>query len=119
MKPYEHAVTSAKKWGGKPEDYLEIHDLIDSSKSAHATIKHRAYFHNAFGIYIIEKILGHNIINSEGRLVSVRDVAELHVIEDLGKIPSLDEWLTPMPIQQWMGGPVKRQSQVIYLNKGV
>ena len=24
--PYHHAVSSAKKWGGKAEDYQKIHD---------------------------------------------------------------------------------------------
>ncbi len=28
-KPYIHALSSAKKFGGKPEDYLEIHQLMD------------------------------------------------------------------------------------------
>jgi hypothetical protein len=26
---YHHAVSSARKWGGKPEDYQAIHDYLD------------------------------------------------------------------------------------------
>jgi len=107
MKPYLHAKSSAKKWGGAPEDYLELHDFMDSSKAAHASVKHRAVLHSAFGIYLAERVFGHNITNSDGRAVSVRDLAEQHVLEDLGTIPSLDDWLKCMELQVWMGGPSK------------
>ena len=112
MKPHIHAKNSVKKYGGKPEDYMPIHDAIDSSKSAHATVKHRAVLHSAFGIYLIERIFGATLKNSDGKIVSVRDVAEDHVIEDLGKIPSLDDWLDTMGIQQWMGGPSRTKTFV-------
>ena len=32
--PYIHSRSSAKRYGGKPEDYLEIHKLLDSPKVA-------------------------------------------------------------------------------------
>ena len=110
MKPHIHAKNSVKKYGGKWEDYMPIHDAIDSSKSAHATVKHRAVLHSAFGIYLIERIFGATIVNSDGKTVSVRDVAEDHVLEDLGTIPSLDAWLKAMPIETWMGGPSKKKT---------
>lgn len=106
MKPYLHAKSSAGKWGGVPEEYLAIHDFLDSSKSAHASVKHRAVLHSAFGIYIAERVFGHNITVGV-KTVSVRDIAERHVIEDLGTIPSLDDWLKAMELQEWMGGPSK------------
>ena len=109
MKPHIHAKNSAKKWGGAPEDYQSIHDTIDSSKSAHASVRHRLVLHSAFGIYLVERIHGVLLTNSDGAKVSVRDVAEDHVLEDLGTIPSLDDWLTELPIQQWMGGPVGKR----------
>lgn len=110
MKPAIHAKNSAKKYGGEPADYMPIHDAIDSSKSAHASMKHRAVLHSAFGIYLIERIFGATMTNSEGKVVSVRDVAEDHVIEDLGTIPSLDDWLRDMPMKTWMGGPTRRHT---------
>ena len=64
MKPWIHAKSSAKKFGGEPEDYLPIHDFMDSSKSAHADVRHRCVLHSAFGIYIVEKVFGTNIKNS-------------------------------------------------------
>jgi hypothetical protein len=110
MKPHLHAKNSAKKYGGKPEDYQAIHDTIDSSKSSHASIKHRAMLHSAWGIYIVERIHGILIENSDGKKVSVRDIAEDHVLEDLGTIPSLDDWLEEMPLKTWMGGPTRKHT---------
>jgi hypothetical protein len=107
MKPHIHSKNSAKKYGGRADDYQSIHDTIDSSKSAHASMKHRLVFHSAFGIYIVERIHGTLITNSDGARVSVRDVAEDHVLEDLGTIPSLDDWLDGLPLEQWMGGPTR------------
>lgn len=111
-KPYLHAKSSAKKWGGIPEDYLPIHDKMDSTKSAEASVRHRAVFHSAFGIFIMEDIFGTNILNSDGKLVSVRDIAEQHVLEDLGWIPSLSDWMKDLPISSWMGKPQRRDIKV-------
>ena len=108
MKPHIHARNSAKKHGGKPADYQAIHDEMDSSKAAHASMRHRIVFHSAFGIYLVERIFGTLITNSDGAKVSVRDIAEDHVLEDLGTIPSLDDWLDHMELAQWMGGPVRK-----------
>lgn len=104
MKPLIHAKSSAKKWGGEPEDYLAIHDFMDSSKSALADVRHRAIFHSSFGIYIVEKLFGTYFKNSAGKDVSTRDIAEQHVLEDLHVIPSLDDWFKNMPIEPWMTG---------------
>ena len=104
MKPYLHSRASAKRWGGVPEDYLEIHDFIDSSKAHHADMRHRAMLHNSWGIYLCERIFGTNITNSAGKIVSVRDIAEHHVIEDVGRIPSVTEYLSGMPFYDWLGG---------------
>lgn len=112
MKPVIHAKNSAHKYGGKPDDYMPIHDFIDSSKSAHASVKHRAVLHSSFGIYICERVFGHGVTNSDGKVIQVRDIAEDHVLEDLGTIPSLDDWLRGMPIEQWMGGPTRKHTFV-------
>lgn len=105
MKPHLHARSSVNKYGGKREDYQRIHDFIDSSKSGHASMRHRAMFHNSMGPYIAEQIFGITIVNSDGNEVSVRDVVEQHIIEDLGNIPSIDKWLSKLPLEEWMGRP--------------
>lgn len=104
MKPWIHAQSSAKKFGGEPEDYLEIHDFMDSSKAHVADVRHRIIFHSSFGIYITEMVFGTIIKNSEDKDISVRDIAEQHVMEDLGFIPSLDHWIKNVDIEEWMCG---------------
>ena len=105
MKPFLHARVSVKRWGGKEEDYQAIHDFIDSSKAHVPDMRHRAILHSSFGIYLTERVFGTNITNSNGKLVSVRDIAEQHVIDDLGKIPTVADYLDGMPIYSWLGGP--------------
>lgn len=100
---YHHAQSSAKRFGGNPEDYLAVHDFMDSSKAAYADFRHRALLHNTFGIFICEKIFGHTITNSDGKKVPVRVIAEQHVREDHnGKIPTVEDWLHGIPMESWM-----------------
>ncbi len=100
---YHHAQSSAKRFGGNPEDYLAIHDFLDSSKQTYADFRHRALLHNTFGIFICEKIFGHTITNSAGKQVPVRVIAEWHVREDHnGKIPTVEEWLHSIKPEAWM-----------------
>lgn len=111
MKPYLHGQVSVKKWGGKPEDYQAIHDFLDSSKAHFPDMRHRALLHSSFGIFITEKVFGINITNSDGKIVSVRDVAEQHVIDDMGTIPTVQDYLTGLPFYDWLGGkPHKKES---------
>lgn len=99
-----HARNSVRRYGGKPEDYIKLHELMDETKKAHSTVAHRAVFHSSYGVWLIEMILGRELVNSDGKTVSVRQIAEEHVIEDLGYIPSLDEWLQNMELKPWMAG---------------
>lgn len=115
MKPYLHAKVSVSKWGGKPEDYLKIHDWFDQTKSAHPDMRHRAILHNSMGCYIAEQVFGHNITNSDGKLVSVRDIAEQHIIDDMGTIPTISDYLNGMPMYDWLGGK-KREKKTININ---
>lgn len=112
-KPLVHARSSARKFGGIPEDYIEIHEKMDSSKAAHATVTHRAVFHSAFGIFLIEDLFGRAITNSDGKEVFVRDIAEQHVLEDLGCIPSLSDWLGEMEVKPWMAGQKKHKVTLV------
>lgn len=104
MKPHVHAKNSVRRWGGKPEDYQAIHDWFDQSKAAMPDMRHRAVLHSAFGIFLCEKQFGITITNSDGRVVSVRDIGEDHVVEDLGFIPTLERWLQHLPVEEWMLG---------------
>lgn len=116
MKPFKHARISAKKFGGSPDDYIDIHEFIDTTKSAFADMRHRAILHNTMGPYICARVFGDQRYNSEGRIYDVRDVAEQHILDDLGVIPTLDAWLKNMRLQPWMGGN-KPKVQYLQRNK--
>lgn len=109
MKPLIHAKISVKRHGGCLEDYIEIHNFIDSSKVAMPDVRHRALLHSSFGCYLAEQMFGVYITNSDGKDVSVRDLAEEHVQEDLGFIPTVEKWLDKLPMELWMSGGKKRR----------
>jgi hypothetical protein len=102
--PYHHAISSSRKWGGKPEDYQSIHDWFDFSKSHMADFRHRALRHHSEGIFMAEKVFGVTITNSDGRVVPVRYIGEQHVQEDLGRIPTVADWLQRIDPEPWMFG---------------
>lgn len=104
-KPITHALSSARRYGGKPEDYLAIHDFMDSSKGAIADNRHRALTHNSWFLsVVIERVFGHTLTNSKGRVISTRQIAEDHVLEDYGGrfIPSAQDFLEGMEYAGWM-----------------
>jgi len=113
MKPLLHANISVKAHGGVVEDYLPIHDFIDSSKQCMPDMRHRAVLHSAFGCYLAERVFGTYITNADGKRVSVRDIAEEHIIQDLGFIPTVEQYLNNLTFQEWMGGSRKRKNTKI------
>ena len=56
--PWHHALSSVRKWGGAPEDYLAVHAWFDASKAITADFRHRALRHHAEGIVMAETIFG-------------------------------------------------------------
>lgn len=108
MKPLLHAKLSVKNYGGHVDDYLPIHNFIDSSKQCMPDVRHRALLHSAFGCYLVEQVFGVYLTNSEGKMVSTRDVAEEHIIQDLGFIPTVEKYLNNMTLQPWMSGTERR-----------
>ncbi len=103
--PIIHAQSSVRKWGGTVENYLPIHELMDSTKGAFADNRHRHASHNIWFVQvIIPKIFGHEAINSNGRKYIPKEVAEQHILEDYhGKfIPTLQDWAENIEFQPWM-----------------
>ena len=92
MKPLQHAQISAKTYGGKWQDYIEIHNFLDSSKSACAHFKHRFLLHHLEGIELGVRIFGASIGNSENKTVETRRILTEHLIEDVGKVVSVEDW---------------------------
>lgn len=91
-KPIFHAINSAKKFGGDPEDYQAIHCKMDSSKSCYPKMAHRLIFHSTYGHELITELLGKTIVNSDNISISVISICEQHTYEDLGFIPSLSDY---------------------------
>ncbi len=102
--PLKHAQSSARKFGGMVEDYLPIHYWFVESNAFLADFRHRALRHHAEGIFLCEKLFGVAFTNSDGKLVPVRYVGEQHVKEDLGHIPTAQDWLLQIKPQRWMYG---------------
>ena len=89
--------------GGKPDDYQAIHDWLDGSKLILADFRHRALRHHAEGCFAAEALFGLTLTNSAGRSVPVRLIAEQHIVEDLGRIPSFADWVRCIRPEPWMG----------------
>lgn len=99
---YYHAVSSAAKFGGKPEDYIKVHKWFDRFKSGMPDFRHRALTHHAEGIWEAVAHFGDTITISTGAKIPVKAICERHVIEDLGQIPTLCDWLSQIKPQRWM-----------------
>lgn len=102
--PLVHAERSVTKWGGTPDEYLEIHKWFDSTKGHLADNRHRMILHNSFGVLLAEQVFGSAITLSTGRRVFVRDIACQHITEDLGFVPTVEECLRTLPLVPWMAG---------------
>ncbi|GAB0120050.1 DUF6915 family protein [Acidisoma sp. 7E03] len=99
---YHHAVSSARQFGGTTSDYQAVHDWLDGSKMILADFRHRALRHHAEGCFAAEAVFGTTITNSDGKAVPVRLIAEQHIREDLGRIPSFADWVRCIRPEPWM-----------------
>jgi hypothetical protein len=104
--PIIHSKSSVKKWGGKWEDYIHIHNWFDETKSWVGNTYHRMFRHHSEGIFECEKTFGEHFENSEGKIVYTRYVGEQHVKEDCyNYIPSAKEWVNSIESKEkpiWM-----------------
>jgi hypothetical protein len=107
MKPFQHAKSTVKRYGGHWSDYVHLHTMIDSSKAGFAGTPHRALLHNELGVALARKKFGATVVNSDGVSVPVAAVIEDHLIEDVGFVPSLDDWLRHMS-----PGPLTRRRRI-------
>jgi hypothetical protein len=119
MNSWYHARSAVKKWGGSPDDYIAIEELIDSSKQFIGDIRHRALFHHTYGVWVCQRIFGRiiKVEKQQGALceVPVRLIAEQHILEDLGWLPSPADYISGMPIKPWMSGAKMRDEELSVL----
>jgi hypothetical protein len=112
--PHHHSVSSARKYGGVPADYIKIHTWFDEAKEHLPDFRHRALRHHSQGIWEAERVFGSTItIHLTGpdelllepgatKQIPVRWIGEQHVTEDLGKIPTLADWFRCLKPEPWM-----------------
>lgn len=108
MKPLDHSNRSVKRYGGELGDYIEVHEFLDMTKAAHPDMRHRALLHNAMGPFIAVRVFGRTITNSVGKVVDVRQICEDHIIEDLGRIPTVSDFLDLIPTEHMAEFAIKK-----------
>ena len=109
--PLIHAKSSVKKYGGKEEDYIHLHNWLDETKGWVGNSLHRMFRHHSEGIFEMEKIFGASFVNSDGKIVYTRYVGEDHVKEDCNNyIPSAHDWIKAIEANErpiWMIRTIK------------
>jgi hypothetical protein len=108
---YFHAKSSARKFGGKPEEYLHIHKWFDASRMFLQDWRHRALRHHTVGIQDAVALFGETLTLECGKEVPVLYIGEQHVLEDLGQIPTPGDWLQFIKIEKWMGAKAQKLSE--------
>lgn len=118
MNSWRHAVSAARHFGGRPEDYIEIEELIDSSKMVIGDVRHRSLYHHTAGVWLCQRIFGRTITverNLGSIEIPVREIAERHILEDLGWLPSPADYINGMPIKPWMSGAQRKDIPLSHL----
>jgi hypothetical protein len=118
LNSWNHAQSCAKKWGGKPEDYLAVHEFIDSSKKVIGDARHRSIYHHTMGVWLAQDIFGRvlEVKRDIGSVyVPVRLIAERHILEDLGWLPSPKDYIDAMNLRPWMSGAKLRDQSLASL----
>lgn len=119
MNSWQHAVSAARRWGGDPQLYLPIEEFIDSSKKVIGDARHRSLYHHTFGVWLCQEIFGVTIEvprkDGPPKQVPVRLIAERHILEDLGWLPSPKDYIDKMPLATWMGGSQKKELPLSHL----
>lgn len=103
--PRIHAESSVRRWGGTVEDYVELHAKMDCSKKYFPDNRHRILTHNMFFIFeVMIPLFGESITNSDGKQVDVKNICELHILEDyhMKYIPTPQDWLENLQLKSWM-----------------
>lgn len=112
MNSWHHAVSASRKWGGTPDDYIEVEEFIDSSKKIIGDSRHRSIYHHTEGVWLCQAIFGRTLAVQKEHtevLVPVRLVAERHILEDLGWLPSPKDYIDGMTLKPWMSGATRRE----------
>lgn len=111
-----------------------MHAWFDQSKEHLADFRHRALRHHSQGIFECERVFGPTITISAGtqhvaetcpgspcgsecdhfeaKQIPTRWIGEQHVQEDLGRIPTLADWLMAIAPEPWMNNSRRLSSEL-------
>ncbi len=106
-----HAKSSALRFGGEPEDYIALHLWFDEPKGHIGNWSQRALRHHTLGITEAIERFSPWLTLSTGKRVSTRLVAEQHLMEDLGWLPTVQDWLQHLDVQPWMASAARKLSK--------
>jgi hypothetical protein len=101
MKPLQHAQITARRYGGRWQDWIGIHNWIDRSKALFPGMRHRMFLHSDFGEWLTVRIHGDAIEAEDGTTVTTPDLFRDHQVEDLGRVVKLSEWLREIDATHW------------------
>lgn len=111
--PWHHSLSSANLFGGSPADYYRLHHWMDETKSHVADFRHRALRHHTHGVSLAVHLFGGDILNSDGINVSVRQVLEQHIVEDCGRLTTVEDWTVDMQSPRWFTGIRKNHADAL------
>lgn len=119
MDAWNHALSAARAFGGDADTYWPLERFLDQSKEGSVgDIRHRALLHHTEGVRICLEVFGSTLTvpRTHGVVqVPVRRIAERHILEDVGWLPSHKDWLDGTPIRPWMSGSQRKQIPLSHL----
>lgn len=99
--PEEMAVLSARRYGGSADAYLPLHRWFMATRTWVEGDRHLMFRHHAFGSFEAEARFG-PVIAWPGGGVPTRVVAERHIQDMIGRVPTAHDWLRCVKGQRWM-----------------
>jgi hypothetical protein len=102
MHPYDHARSSARRFGGQWQDYYPCHAWFDATKAVQCRFTHRALRHHIEGVGEAVLIFGPSVVNSDGVEVATKLLGMQHLEEDCAHPPYAAVWLIDFDMPNWM-----------------
>lgn len=103
--PAEMAALSARRHGGDASSYLPLHRWFLETSEWVEGPGHLLFRHHAFGIFEAESRFG-PVLGPDRGTIPTRVVAERHVQDVVGRIPTAADWLRRIKGDRWMVRPV-------------
>ena len=73
-------------------------------------------YHHTAGVWLCQEIFGRTItVGERGIQVPVRLIAERHILEDLGWLPSPKDYIDAMTLRTWMSGAQRKELPLSHL----